>query len=219
MRAGGKVDCNAVVCVADGMCAEETCGSGSGGEAHRVRWPAAISPMRPLQSASFVASQRQTSCWCSERTGARTVKTRKRAFMSSVKSPWGECLAPGGFHQRGPLSSACPCACVVSGFRRGNRGAGKAICTRDILHAKSKNIKYGAGSVHYVKKHKNVLVRGAARARRRNAETKSKVEDGSKMSLPVQTHVLMEYINLSLRGDPTQTSAQTRAQGPKSATY
>lgn len=100
MRAGGKVDCNAVVCVADGMCAEETCGSGSGGEAHRVRWPAAISPMRPLQSASFVASQRQTSCWCSERTGARTVKTRKRAFMSSVKSPWGECLAPGGFHQR-----------------------------------------------------------------------------------------------------------------------
>ena len=100
MRAGGKVDCNAVVCVADGMCAEETCGSGSGGEAHRVRWPAAISPMRPLQSASFVASQRQTSCWCSERTGARTVKTRKRAFMSSVKSPWGECLAPGGFHRR-----------------------------------------------------------------------------------------------------------------------
>ena len=100
VRAGGKVDCNAVVCVADGMCAEETCGSGSGGEAHRVRWPAAISPMRPLQSASFVASQRQTSCWCSERTGARTVKTRKRAFMSSVKSPWGECLAPGGFHQR-----------------------------------------------------------------------------------------------------------------------
>ena len=35
MRAGGKVDCNAVICVADGMCAEETCGSGSGGEAHR----------------------------------------------------------------------------------------------------------------------------------------------------------------------------------------
>ena len=100
VRAGGKVDCNAVVCVADGMCAEETCGSSSGGEAHRVRWPAAISPMRPLQSASFVASQRQTSCWCSERTGARTVKTRKRAFMSSVKSPWGECLAPGGFHRR-----------------------------------------------------------------------------------------------------------------------
>ena len=104
VRAGGKVDCNAVVCVADGMCAEETCGSGSGGEAHRVRWPAAISPMRPLQSASFVASQRQTSCWCSERTGARTVKTRKRAFMSSVKSPWGECLAPGGFHQRDLLT-------------------------------------------------------------------------------------------------------------------
>ena len=45
MSARAKVNCNAVVCVADGLYAEIKVWAGGGGEAHRVRWPAAISPM------------------------------------------------------------------------------------------------------------------------------------------------------------------------------
>ena len=81
MRAECEVNCNAVVCVADGMCAEIKVWAGGGVEAHRFRWPSAISPMSWDEEKSQAAARLQRSCCWSERTGARVVMTRKRAFI------------------------------------------------------------------------------------------------------------------------------------------
>ena len=94
MRAGCEGKHATVAFVAEGMRGEKTCGSGGGGDIHRVSTQPSISPMRSYESACSAAAQLPAGCRCSERAGAKVASTRDElhGWRENTQREGGSCV-------------------------------------------------------------------------------------------------------------------------------